>query len=507
MREEMLRMERVTYKSQGETGLYNFSMTIWAGEILGLIPVNNYGLETLLLLLKQNLPLHYGYVYYHEKLINDWKKPGSGMNRISINQNKSCLAKDLTVADNIFVLRPGFKKWFMQPEVLKKQLIPFMEDIGITISADAYVDELTTFEKFVVELLKAVVAGSRLIVLENIGTFISDDELVKLHEILRHYAQEGISFLYITSHHEEARQFCDRTAFMMNGQITKYFEVGDRTPDTLFLPGVADYDRWVRQQFEVQEEEGKSGAAFEIKSLYHGNLRNFSLRVEAGECLVIQDLDNGALKDLFSLLEGETQRSGQLLIDGEAVRPGKDRRLAVIQELPTETMIFHNMSYLDNLCFNMDHRFKRIWFAKGVKKSVAGEYGALLGEDVFYQKVEDLTQQQKYDLVYTRILLQNPRIVFCVQPFKQAEVSIRSHIWELLERFLKKGIAVVILAVNLADSLALADRLVRVKYGSVQEIYNKEDFIKLPVDTPWLYLYKEKYALEMEKQREKAKEK
>ena len=131
----------------------------------------------------------------------------------------------------------------MQPEVLKKQLIPFMEDIGITISADAYVDELTTFEKFVVELLKAVVAGSRLIVLENIGTFISDDELVKLHEILRHYAQEGISFLYITSHHEEARQFCDRTAFMMNGQITKYFEVGDRTPDTLFLPGVADYDR------------------------------------------------------------------------------------------------------------------------------------------------------------------------------------------------------------------------------------------------------------------------
>ena len=293
----------------------------------------------------------------------------------------------------------------------------------------------------------------------------------------------------------------------MNGQITKYFEVGDRTPDTLFLPGVADYDRWVRQQFEVQEEEGKSGAAFEIKSLYHGNLRNFSLRVEAGECLVIQDLDNGDLKDLFSLLEGETQRSGQLLIDGEAVRPGKDRRLAVIQELPTETMIFHNMSYLDNLCFNMDHRFKRIWFAKGVKKSVAGEYGALLGEDVFYQKVEDLTQQQKYDLVYTRILLQNPRIVFCVQPFKQAEVSIRSHIWELLERFLKKGIAVVILAVNLADSLALADRLVRVKYGSVQEIYNKEDFIKLPVDTPWLYLYKEKYALEMEKQREKAKEK
>ena len=91
-------------------------------------------------------------------------------------------------------------------------------------------------------------------------------------------------------------------------------------------------------------------------------------------------------------------------------------------------------------------------------------------------------------------LLQNPKVVFCVQPFKSAEVSIRSHIWELLERFLDRNIAVVILAVNLADSLALADKLIRIKHGKVQEVYDKEEFIKLPVNTPWLYLYQEKYA-------------
>ena len=57
----------------------------------------------------------------------------------------------------------------------------------------------------------------------------------------------------------------------------------------------------------------------------------------------------------------------------------------------------------------------------------------------------------------------------------------------------------MILAVNLADSLALADRLVRIKHGTVIETYDREKFIKLPVDTPWLYLYKEKYANEEEK--------
>ena len=67
MREEILRMERVTYLEQGTPQLENFSMTLWEGEILGLIPVNHHGVSSLLKLLQQNLPLHYGYVYYRDR--------------------------------------------------------------------------------------------------------------------------------------------------------------------------------------------------------------------------------------------------------------------------------------------------------------------------------------------------------------------------------------------------------------------------------------------------------
>lgn len=64
----------------------------------------------------------------------------------------------------------------------------------------------------------------------------------------------------------------------------------------------------------------------------------------------------------------------------------------------------------------------------------------------------------------------------------------------------------IILAVNLADSLALADRLVRIKHGSVQEVYDKEDFLKLPVHTtPWLHLYQEKYASEIQTNKKEKK--
>lgn len=125
MREEILRMEHVTYREQGVTQLENFSMSIQAGEILGLLPVNRYGVSTLIRLLRQNLPLHYGYIYYREKMINQWRFSDYSMNRISVIQNKSCLTERLTVADNVFVLRPGFKKHLIQPKVLKRDWRPF----------------------------------------------------------------------------------------------------------------------------------------------------------------------------------------------------------------------------------------------------------------------------------------------------------------------------------------------------------------------------------------------
>lgn len=109
MRNEVLRLEKVTLRERGVTQLDNLNLHIFEGEILGLVPIDTHGLTALCDLLRENLPLHYGYVFYREKLINTWRSPQPHYNRISIIQAKSCLVDGLSVADNIFVLRPGFR--------------------------------------------------------------------------------------------------------------------------------------------------------------------------------------------------------------------------------------------------------------------------------------------------------------------------------------------------------------------------------------------------------------
>lgn len=336
-----------------------------------------------------------------------------------------------------------------------------------------------------------VVAGHRLVVLEDMGNFISDQGLKKIHGILRHYAAQGMSFLYIASHFEEVRQICHRTALMMNGVIIKCFHQWERVPATFLLDCVEEFERKVKGQLEKKPEQpGQPEAVFQAADLCLDGEERLNFSVAPGECLVLQDLDNGIFPGLIEVLSGKQRpKGGCVYVDGALFGGRGDRRIAVVQELATQTMLFPNVSYLDNLCFTLDHRFPDVWMRRRIKKSIRQEYGDFLGEEVFDLSVEELSEKQKYELVYTRILLQNPRVVFCVQPFKRAEVAMRLRVWELLAILLGRGIAVVVLAVNLADSLALADRLIQVRQGRVEAEYDRADFANLPVDTPWLYLY------------------
>lgn len=104
--------------------------------------------------------------------------------------------------------------------------------------------------------------------------------------------------------------------------------------------------------------------------------------------------------------------------------------------------------------------------------------------------MEELSEKQKYQMVYTRVFLQKPRVVFCVHPFKGADVSHRMLIWKLLERFLDKGIAVVILSLGLSDTLSLADRILVLESGRKAREITSEDFFMMPEQVPWTHLYK-----------------
>ena len=488
MREEILRLERVTCREQGVVQLENFNLQIFRGEIMGLLAVNSHGLNTLIGLLRRRLPLDRGYVYYRERQINAWGSqiPDRTLQRIGIIENRSSLVSGMTVADNIFVLRPSFKSWLIRPSLLHTQLKPVLEQLGADFSPDDYVDRLTPFQRFVVEMLKAVLGGCRLIVLREVSTFISDADLSRLHAIIRKFAQEGISFLYIGYHFEELREICDRTALLMNGMIPKVLLRGEP-----LFPCGEPYHQLVRGQMEREESTGPTEkAAFRARHVTGGKVHDLSFSVQPGECVVLQDLNNQIFGDLLDLLTGQlSMEKGNFEMDGKPFVPGYTREIAILLEHAHDSMLIKEMSVLDNLCFTLDHRLPEVWRSNRLRRGIERECGELLESELFSLWPDQLTTPQKYDLIYTRVLLQKPKVIFCVQPFQGADMELRMRIWNHLKRLQEQGTALVILAVNLADSLSLAHQLLRIRRDGPHEYYGREDVSHLSDSTPWANFY------------------
>lgn len=494
MQAEILRMDRVTYKENGIVQLNQFNLHIFKGEILGLICLNSQGLEALIMLLQQNLPLHYGNIYFKETLVNTYlHNANTAPNKVVVIEKKSRLVDSMTVSDNVFVLRSGFRKYLIAPRVLATQLHFIAKELGVEIDADARVEDLSFFKRCVVELYKAVASGAKLIVIRDISNFVSVSNLAKLQEILQFYAQKGVSFLYVCNHHEEIFALCKRAAIMQNGQIIKVLPCNAQT-ETIMQTYARPFHTLVqkqRQSMEIQEIHAAAQLAeetvFAVQNLACGANEQLDFTVKKGECIVLQDMENTILQPLLSILSGnEPPQGGTIELAGHNVTHHLYRRrdIAILAEKPIETMLFPDLSYLDNLCFTLDQRMTGVWCHARLRNSIAAELAPELG-DVFDKDINELTVAQRYTLVYQRILLQKPQIVFCVQPFASADMVLRMHIIQLLQKLLQKQIAVVILAVNLSDSLALANRLLLVEHGCVTQSIARAEFATLSAHAPW----------------------
>jgi ribose transport system ATP-binding protein len=489
MKIETLRLHKVTQIDQGSTLLNSVNLHILRGEIMGLICVNAYGLEALIRLICQNVPIYYGHVYFAEKLVNSYQHSSMRFNQVSVIDKRSRLLENLTVSDNIFVMRPGFKKYLIPDRLLEMELAALTGEIGISIQADAKVDDLTFFERSVVELLRAVVSGARLVILRDISNFICASDLVGFHDLIRHYSEQGVSFMYICSHYEEVFQICGKAALMDNGKILKVLDRENFEPENM--------PRFIKQELSLTVpmpvilqpsvisllpgSVPTPKSVLEFRGVTTGNIRDFNATVRAGECFVFFDRSNTAFTDFVALMARRTKPwRGDILLDGHVWNHRKSavfqQNVLVIAENPTQSMLFPNMSAIDNLCFPLESRMPFIWAGERIRESVLKEYEQYIGEDIYARDIAGLSLLSLYNLVYYRALLYKPKVVFCVQPFAGADLYLRHHVIHLIHELQSQGIAVVILAVSLQDNLIPASRLLILEHGRLSGEFERAEF-------------------------------
>lgn len=479
MIEEILRMENITYQAGQEVMIDNLNLYMFGGEIMGLIATDAKGRDELISLICQNLPIRFGRVWFGGKLVNNYIHSDGSYNKVYVISEKSQLIEALSVEDNIFVMRKGFKKYVINNRVLRNQVKRLFEQMEVDVPLKRRVTELTVLERCMVELLKARLMGCRLIVLYNLSNFLSLHELKKFQDVILQYCGLGLSFLYVGNHHQEVFKISDRTALFEDGRIIKIFEKHDMN-DEAIQPYIIPFES---PEGKRRIPDGTGILRFD--QVFTENLRGLSFSLRKGECLTLLDMDNRVLEDIQDILKKELEPSKGIVTVEDRVykkdggRDFLDSGIAVIPSDPTETFLFKEMNYMENLTFLLDRKLRASILKGSYIKSVHDEYMKLTGPCIDSRDIRFIDEKEKYGLVYYRIHLLHPKIAVCVQPMARGDMFCRRYVLERIRDLQKIGISVLILTSSLTDCLEVANRLLIVKDGTAAAEYPAEEFFRV----------------------------
>ena len=475
MREEILRMEHILCENEEDRELNYVSMQIFRGEIYGVLCLEQHGLDKLVELICWNRPIQSGQVFFLEKMVNSVEESFGTRNQVTVIGRQSRLIDELSLADNLFVIREGFKKNIIPERVILAEARRMLQEWQIDLSPRMLVKQMGTYHRMVTELMKAVVAGDALIVLWEISDLLSTEELPRFHQLIRRLADEGHTFLYIYSHHEVLRMVCDRLAIFKEGMVQKVFT--DRNTIREQITKVYARHPYEKYLQIGQERDGKieGPAVLSIQNLSWGHIREMSLKIRKGESVLLLDKSNTILEEFVEILTGEERPfKGELFLKNGKI--GDRKHIALIQQNAIKTILFPEMSFLENLCFPLGEKNPGFWQHKQLKKSVLKEYREEIGNVIEASDLYGLPRKELYTLIYYRYLIAKPDLIVCMKPLSDMDMYLRIHVMELLAKLRSSGIAVLILSTELYDTLYIADRLIQVENGRIVGEYAKENF-------------------------------
>lgn len=471
MKKEIFRMENVVGDETDITNLDNMNFHMNKGEILGLIPVNGCGRENLLRLLCRNRPIRLGRIYVGEKLVNSHMYSDNSLNQVYLLEQKSKLISELTVLDNIYVLQKMHRKFFYNRTQVRKQFRWLCESMKVNIRPDVSAYKLAPLERIIVEIMKGIEQGAKLIVMSGIGECISFSHLNLLKNIMVDLAKQGMSFLYFCSNYEEIIDSCDRILFMQDGRDLKLFERNEFNR------------RWLQKMIysfpdiSATSRHNTSRVIFEVKGLRTIRRESKNLIMRAGQCLVLYDKN----RVIDSLLKLKDMLPCKMWLEGEQMSFGKMQKVLGTQVMllapdPTKSMIYKEFTFIENLCLGLGKKVHEQIVSERVLESVKEEYREFLGECIDEKDVSALDIFDLYKLIYYRIHLLNPSLAIIFNPFKNTDINLRGHIVELILRLKEKGITLIVVSVDINASMLVADTIGIIETEGLTEVQEAKDF-------------------------------
>lgn len=480
MPKELLRMDGITkVYPNGFMANKNVTLSVNEGEIHALIGENGAGKTTLMKILFGHENCQEGKIYIDGKETKIASPLDAIAKGVGMVHQHFMLVPNLTVTDNIMLgMEPGRGQIYDSVKA-RKMVAEAAEKYQLDVNPDSLIRDLSVGYKQKVELLKALIRGAKVLILDEPTAVLTPQETRELFVQLKLLREQGYGIIFISHKLEEVMELCDRCTVLRHGRVTGHGLIKDLNPVMLSRMMVA---RDVIMEIDKDAAQPKQTILHVDKLNYVNDigkriLNDLTFGVRAGEVVGIAGVEGNGQTELSEIISGLLRRTdGKIQLngtetDGKSIKEIRKLGLGHISEDRMKYGIAQNLSIRDNIAsiYLEDPRFKKGPFlnVKALNKFVDEcikefEIACTSGSSA----VRFLSGGNIQKVIIAREFCSGANFILANQPTRGIDVGTTDLIRRLLVRYTReKNYGALLISSDLNEIMEVSDRLLVMKGG------------------------------------------
>lgn len=459
--------------------LHNISFQISKGEILGIIGENGAGKSTMMKILSGIYTPTSGEIYFEGSRVIIDKPADAKKIGISIIPQEFNLIKDLTVYDNIFLGSELLQSYgFLNKEGMKARTKELLMDLKVDISPEAMIENLSAAEKQMVEISKALAFESKVLIMDEPTSVLTQHEIDILFNLMRKLKKAGLTIIYISHKLKEVKAVCDKVMVLRDGDFILESEIDDISPEEMARSMVGRELSQIFPEKHIPEDK----IVFEIKNItVPGALENISFTLRKGEILGLGGLVGAGRTEISEAIMGlRNTSSGEIYVNDEKVRIRQPEDaikvgLGYLSEdrqgsgIITSFSVTHNVTLvsLSKYSGNFLH-----WINNKLEVSAAEKYRKLfnLKTSSLDTALEFLSGGNQQKVSLSKTMDTEPTILIVDEPTRGIDVSAKQEIYQFINSLVTTGVSCIFISSEIEEIIGMCNRVVVMHDGRIAGI-------------------------------------
>jgi ribose transport system ATP-binding protein len=485
----ILKMEKISKSFPGVRALDEVDLEVYAGEVLALVGENGAGKTTLMEILNPHpAPTGFykqdsGKIFLKGKEINP-KNPNDAQRMgISFIHQHFNLAPNLTVSENIFLGRELTKFGILKiinKDLMRDKTNEILDLLGVGISPDSVVGDLSVAQRQIVEIAKALSYNSSLIIMDEPTSVLDRDETMRLFDIVIKLKSKGIAIIFITHRLEEVFKIADRIVTLRDGKRIGELKADEADIDAVVKMMVGrELTMFPKQPASIGE------VILEVKGLSReGCLKDLNFKLHKGEILGIAGMMGAGRTEMARALFGiDKKTSGHIYVDNKEINVGspEDAIKAGFGLVPEDRQLqglILSMSIKHNITLSNLHKLSR-WsvISKPKENSIANHYIDKLRIQApdMNSIVKGLSGGNQQKVVLAKWLTLNPKILILDEPTRGIDVGAKADVHALISEIAQQSIGIIMISSEMPEILGMSDRIIVMANGKITGELTKEE--------------------------------